>query len=97
MNASDIIPAIPRNFEQLLADIGLQKRQSAASYVLPVMGVFAAGALVGGLLGLLLAPSSGTELRSDLSKKLRSASKGRSGNTGYGASHDEPEDHHPQS
>jgi YtxH-like protein len=58
------------NIERLLHAIGLEPRRSAASYVLPALGIFAVGALVGGALGLLFAPKSGRELRGDLGKKL---------------------------
>jgi hypothetical protein len=58
------------NINRLLHALGLEPRRSASSYILPALGVFAAGALVGGALGLLFAPKSGRELRSDLSKKL---------------------------
>lgn len=62
---------IPHNVERLLAELGLEKRRSAGGYLLPALGVFAAGAVVGGLLALLLAPSSGRELRGRIERKLR--------------------------
>lgn len=62
---------IPHNMDLLLAELGLEKRRSAGHYVVPGLGIFAAGALVGGLLALLLAPSSGRELRGQIEKKLR--------------------------
>lgn len=71
---------IPRNVDQLLAELGLEKRHSAGHYLVPALGVFAAGALVGGLLGLLLAPSSGRALRGEIEKKFRGARDGLGGN-----------------
>ena len=62
--------AVPRNLDRLLAELGLEKRHSAADYIMPALGVFAAGVVVGGALGLLLAPSSGRELRGDLRTQL---------------------------
>ena len=62
---------IPHNVDRLLSELGLQRRESAGHYIIPALGVFAAGAVVGGLLGLLLAPSSGRELRGQIEKKLR--------------------------
>ena len=78
---------IPRNMDQLLAELGLEKRRSAGHYLIPAIGVFAAGALVGGLLGLLLAPSSGRELRGEIEKKLRSGERDHEGarDGGHGA------------
>lgn len=58
------------NLERLLGQLGLEKRRTAGDFLLPALGVFAAGALVGGVLGLLFAPSTGRELRSEIDKKL---------------------------
>lgn len=49
--------------DELLAHMGLQRRAGAAEYVLPALGVFGAGLLVGAGLGLLFAPKPGNELR----------------------------------
>lgn len=62
---------MPHHFERLLGELGLEKRRSAGDYLLPALGVFAAGAVVGGLLGLLFAPSSGRDLRAEIERKLR--------------------------
>jgi len=96
MTASDMIPAIPRSLDQLLAEFGLEKRHSGASYVMPVIGIFAAGALVGGLLGLLLAPSSGSKLRSDINRKLRPTPNDHRAASSYASADGAAEDHHPQ-
>ena len=60
------------NLERLLGELGLEKRRTTGDFLVPALGVFVAGAVVGGLLGLLLAPSSGRELRGEIEKKLRS-------------------------
>jgi gas vesicle protein len=52
--------------------IGLETRRDTAETILPVLGAFAAGILVGAGLGLLLAPKRGTELREDLRQRLAS-------------------------
>ena len=58
------------NLERLLGELGLEKRRSSSEFVLPALGIFAAGAIVGGVLGLMFAPSSGRELRGEIEKKL---------------------------
>ncbi len=55
----------------LLNAIGLETRRTATDYVLPALGVFGAGLLVGAGLGLLFAPKSGKEIRGNLRGRLR--------------------------
>lgn len=55
--------------EYLLDKVGLQRRPSTMSMVGNAVLLFSAGAAVGAGVALLLAPKSGTELRSDLSTK----------------------------
>ncbi|MBI5547077.1 MAG: YtxH domain-containing protein [Deltaproteobacteria bacterium] len=76
MNLSDI-----RNLskDDLLDALGLQTRRTAMDVVLPGLGLFAAGLLVGAGLGLLLAPKSGTELRADLADRIGTAGEKTSG------------------
>lgn len=50
----------------VLAKFGLQPRMTAVDYVLPALGVFGAGALMGAGLALMLTPKSGRELRGDI-------------------------------
>ncbi len=58
--------------DDLLHLIGLETRRDTADTLLPVLGAFAAGMLVGAGLGLLLAPKPGNELRGDLRQRLQS-------------------------
>ncbi|RMG19587.1 MAG: YtxH domain-containing protein [Deltaproteobacteria bacterium] len=55
--------------DDILRSIGLETRKTPADYVLPALGIFGAGLLVGAGLGLLLAPKSGRELRGDIRQR----------------------------
>jgi len=56
--------------DDILAALGLQTKKSAAEYLLPVLGLFSAGILVGVGVGMLVAPKSGRELRESLGKRV---------------------------
>ncbi|MCP3141122.1 YtxH domain-containing protein [Pyxidicoccus xibeiensis] len=58
--------------DDLLNLIGLETRRDTTDTLLPVLGAFAAGILVGAGLGLLLAPKPGNQLRDDLKQRLAS-------------------------
>jgi len=53
----------------ILAALGLERRRSALDVLLPAVGLFAAGVIVGGGVALLLAPKSGRETRRQLKGK----------------------------
>ena len=57
-------------WNDILGVIGLERRPSAFSRALPALGLVAVSAAVGAGAALLLAPSSGTELRARLSDGL---------------------------
>lgn len=57
--------------EDVLALVGLQSRRTALDALLPSLGIFGVGLLVGAGVGLLLAPKSGEELREDLRNRLQ--------------------------
>lgn len=61
-----------RSFElnDILGVVGLERRPSAMSRALPTLGLIAVSAAVGAGAALLLAPSSGDELRARLSDGL---------------------------
>ena len=63
---------VARTFEvnDLLGVIGLQRRRSAAHAILPAIGLVSLGAAVGAGVALLIAPSSGAELRQRLSERV---------------------------
>lgn len=55
--------------DDLLHMIGLESRRSQTEVLLPMVGVFSAGLLLGAGLGLLLAPKSGAEIRGDIASR----------------------------
>ncbi len=62
---SQFVPDL--DLEDVLGYFGLERRRSS---VLPTFGALAVGMLAGAGVALLLAPSSGKELRADLERKL---------------------------
>ena len=52
--------------DDILARLGLESRRTATDYIMPALGVFGAGMLVGAGLGLMFAPKRGVEIRHDL-------------------------------
>lgn len=55
----------------LLGYVGLQQKSSALDYVLPAVGLVAAGVAVGVGIGMALAPKAGADLRSDVKDDLK--------------------------
>jgi hypothetical protein len=62
--------------DDVLDLIGLQSRRTAVDWILPSLGLFGAGLVVGAGLGMLLAPKSGRELREDLRLRIQSGQEG---------------------
>jgi len=58
--------------EDLLNAVGLQSTRPALWAAVPGIALFGAGLVVGTGLGMLLAPKSGPELRSDLADRFES-------------------------
>jgi hypothetical protein len=58
------------DMDDILGLIGLERRRSLITVVLPVLGYVALGAALGAGLGLMLAPSSGRRLRQDVGGRL---------------------------
>src|SRR5271157_739332 len=63
---------VARRFEadDLLGLVGLQRRRSTIQLILPAIGLVSLGAAVGAGAALLIAPSSGADLRQRLSERM---------------------------
>ena len=64
--------SVVRGFEvnDLLGLVGLQRRRSTLQMILPAIGLVTLGAAVGAGTALLVAPSSGADLRQRLSERV---------------------------
>ena len=72
--------------DDLLNLIGLETRKDTTDYLLPALGAFTVGVLLGVGVGLMLAPKPGNELRNDLRNRFES---GREAIAGAGATRTE--------
>lgn len=59
--------------DDVLRLIGLQQQRAASEAALGVLGSFALGTIVGGMLALLFAPKTGEDMRRDLSERFDDA------------------------
>lgn len=57
--------------DDVLNLLGLETRKGPTDWLLPTLGAFSVGLLVGAGLGLLMAPKPGAELRNDLRTRLQ--------------------------
>ena len=55
--------------EEIIRALGLQSRRSNGSDIVPSVALFGAGLLVGAGLALLFAPTTGRELREELTER----------------------------
>ena len=81
--------------DDILSALGLATKQSASQRVVSTLGLFGLGAIVGAGIALLLAPSSGEDLRGDLGRRIRRftpdmASDGPNGKAERGAPESRP-------
>ncbi|HYH94518.1 hypothetical protein [Hyalangium sp.] len=72
--------------DELLNLIGLETRKDTTDYLLPALGAFTVGVLLGVGVGLMLAPKPGNELRNDLRNRFQ---PGQEPVTGAGATRTE--------
>lgn len=57
--------------DDVLDLLGLETRKGPTDWLLPTLGAFSVGLLLGAGLGLLMAPKPGSELRNDLRTRLQ--------------------------
>jgi len=55
--------------DDILAALGLERRRTFSSSIVPIASGFAAGALMGAGIALLFAPKAGREIREDIRKR----------------------------
>lgn len=60
--------------DEIIHRLGLDRQVNTMDVILPSLAIFGAGVLVGAGLGLLLAPKSGRELRSDITEGVNTLS-----------------------
>lgn len=56
--------------ERALERLGLERRRQTRDILLPALGLFGAGVVVGAALGVVFAPKRGQELRGDIRHRL---------------------------
>jgi hypothetical protein len=59
--------------DEILERLGMAPKPDPFDYLLPALGIFGAGLLLGAGLGLMLAPKPGAELRDDLAERYARA------------------------
>lgn len=64
----DVAKAVKK--ERILESLGLQSRASTSSRALGTLGWLGIGVVAGAALGLLLAPTTGDELRREVARRL---------------------------
>jgi hypothetical protein len=57
--------------DDVLDLLGLETKKGPTDWLLPTLGAFSVGLLLGAGLGLLMAPKPGSELRNDLRTRLQ--------------------------
>ncbi len=68
--------------DDILKWFGVEERRTTVDYIVPAVGLFSVGLLVGAGLGLMMAPKSGRELRQDLRSRLSSGAEHELGHNG---------------
>ncbi len=60
--------------DSALSAIGLERRRTVTDLIMPALGLFGVGVMVGAGLGLMFAPKRGTELRGDVRRGITNVS-----------------------
>lgn len=71
MNTRDIIKNVKNvDADTILEALGLERRSDGLAAIIPTLGIFGIGILVGAALGLTFAPKTGNELRTDVTGRF---------------------------
>jgi len=60
-----------RSTLRVMDALGLERKRETTDYVMPALGIFGAGLVVGAALGLLFAPKPGAEFRHELQRGVK--------------------------
>ena len=74
--------------DDILSAMGLQTRRTTTDYMLPALGIFGVGVLVGAGIGMLFAPKAGSEIRNQIgtmARRRRHEEEGMDIQTGHAA------------
>lgn len=67
---SSLSNSYDNGLDNVLDRLGYEQKRSNSDVILPALGIFSAGLVVGAALGLLFAPKRGDETRGDLRHRL---------------------------
>jgi hypothetical protein len=70
--------------DDILKLFGVEERRTTMDHILPAVGLFSVGLLVGAGIGLMLATKPGDELRADLRNRLGSRDTAKASGIGTG-------------
>ena len=71
ISSRDIIKNVKNvDADTILEALGLERRRDSLAAVIPTLGIFGVGILVGAALGLAFAPKAGSDLRTDVSGRF---------------------------
>ena len=71
ISSKDIVKNVKNlHADTILEALGLERRHEGLATVIPTLGIFSVGILVGAALGLAFAPKAGTDLRTDVTGRF---------------------------
>jgi len=71
ISSKDILKNVKNvDADTILEALGLERRNDGLAAVIPTLGIFGVGILVGAALGLAFAPKAGSDLRTDVTGRF---------------------------